>query len=65
MVFISRHVLNNTLPSHVCVCQAFDVQHEERDERRDDSRRREIRDELDEIPLGGPVARLRSRRVCA
>ena len=20
MVFISRHVLNNTLPSHVCVC---------------------------------------------
>ena len=28
-------------------------------------RLREIRDELDEIPFGGSVARLRSRRVCA
>ena len=51
MVFISRHVLNNTLPSHVCVllytCDTRSVE-----------TTREIRDELDEIPLGGSVARL-------
>ena len=48
MVFISRHVLNNTLPSHVCVkLSTCDTRNETSVETTG-----KIRDELDEIGGG-------------